>query len=95
MMTRRIGLANRIQRRSRNGQHWYVDPILGMDSQPFDTVNEREEQIRLHYVEPPQCVHDWEELTRQKNRYERGMVSGVQRCRTCGVESFYSKGEDE
>lgn len=90
-MNRRIGLGERIQRVSRNGVHWYIDPIMGMDSQPFDTVNEREEEIRLHYIEPDTCNHDWEELSRHVNRYERGMCSGIQQCRKCGMQSHYQK----
>jgi len=93
-MNRRIGLSERIKRVSRNGLHWYIDPIMGMDSKPFDTVNEREEEIRLHYVEPEQCKHDWEELSRHANRYERGMCSGVQQCRKCGVQTHYQKESD-
>lgn len=88
---KRIGVAQRITRVSRNGLHFYIDPIMGMDSQPFDTVTEREEDIRKHYVEPASCQHEWRELTRQVNRYERGMCSGVQKCKTCGAESFYTK----
>lgn len=91
MMNRRIGVGERIKRVSKNGRHWYVDPIMGIDSEPFDTVGQREEQIALHYIEPPQCVHDWEELTRHKNRHEPGMVSGQQKCTKCGVLTFYNK----
>lgn len=94
-MNRRIGVGERIVRHSLNGQHYYIDPIMGIDSQLYDSINEREEEIRKHYIEPQECAHEWDEISRHVNRYEAGMCSGQQQCRKCGVQTFYSKGVEE
>lgn len=94
MINRRIGVPQRIERKSLNGQFYYIDPIMGIDSQLFDSITEREDEIRLHYNEPGECVHDWEELSRAINRYEPTMCSGKQQCRRCGVKTFYTKEND-
>lgn len=91
MMSRKIGLAAPVQRRSVGGQHYYIDPIMGMDSELFDSIEERDAEIAQHYREPEQCKHTWEERTCVRNRYEPSMCSGVQRCTKCGLEVRYQK----
>ena len=90
-MNRRIGIGERVKRVSQNGVHWYIDPIMGIDSEKFDRVEDREAEIALHYREPGECRHDWEEVTRKRNYYEPGMCSGIQRCTRCGAQSEYQK----
>lgn len=92
-MNRRIGLAKRVERKQINGQFYYIDPIMGMDSQLFDTIKERDAEIAQHYIEPDHHIHAWVEQSRTRSRYEPGMVHGVMRC-SCGATTHYTKEED-
>lgn len=92
---RLIPLGKRAERYSSRGTFFYINPITGFEEGPFNSVNAREEHVRVRFLEPVECVHDWEELTRVACRADPGMVSGTQRCLRCGTTTHYTKDENE
>lgn len=86
---RKININTSIKRGTRDGKHYFIDPILGDEVGPFDSEREREDAISSHYNEMGRCKHEWEILTRVRCHYEISMVSGQQRCKLCGETVFY------
>lgn len=92
---RKINVNTTIRRPTRDGNHYYIDPVFGEEVGPFDSPTARDEAIKEHYNELPRCQHVWEELSRTRCHFEPGMVSGHQRCTECGETVHYRKEDNE